>query len=124
MSDVFKFELPESRTSSQFNLEFAKCRECRVPQYCTIVNGWDICRSCLENIDTIFTSMRAVSPQEKWGIPFDDMTPVMKMTHVKNMVAEGYIEAKKITHLADILDVFDIWIPWLLSKVEVPRAKG
>ena len=50
--------------------------------------------------------------------PFDDMSPSEKLEHIKKCVKEAKEETLKITYLADILDVFDFWIPYLINQVE------
>jgi hypothetical protein len=52
---------------------------------------------------------------------FSDMNPLQKLEHCRRCIAEGYkhLQAEHgPVELADILDVWDFWVPYLLARVE------
>lgn len=50
---------------------------------------------------------------------FDEMNPQQKLEHVKKCMAEALVELKAANiHLADILDVWDYWVPYLIERLE------
>lgn len=54
----------------------------------------------------------AVQPELKWEKPWDRLAIIKRHQH------DAYREAKNATALADVLDAFDIWIPWMIEEIE------
>ena len=52
------------RESPAFELKWDVCRECRHIQQVTVIRGWHVCRGCLEQMDQLFTSIRATAQEE------------------------------------------------------------
>ena len=48
---------------------------------------------------------------------FEEMTRSQKIDHCEKMMAESLPEVKKVTWLADILDVWDYWVPWMIEEL-------
>ncbi len=52
---------------------------------------------------------------------FSDMSPIQKLEHCRRHIADGYKQLQAEhgpVHLANILDVWDFWCPYLLARVE------
>ena len=49
---------------------------------------------------------------------FEDMSDQRKLNHIKNCCDEALLEVRGITCSADILDVWDYWLPWLFEKTQ------
>lgn len=53
------------------------------------------------------------------GKLFENMTDQEKLNHTNDCCARALFELKKRGEtLADILDVWDYWLPWLFNKAE------
>lgn len=47
---------------------------------------------------------------------FADMTPIQKLDYIDKCMTNALPEVKDVTCLADILDVWDYWVPYLLNR--------
>jgi hypothetical protein len=48
---------------------------------------------------------------------FEEMTPIQKLDHIEKCMAEAHKDVLELTYLADILDVWDYWFPYLLGRL-------
>lgn len=56
---------------------------------------------------------------------FDDKTNTEKLAHVEKCLDKAYREfcAENPCPLADIVDTWDYWCPWLISRIKELEAK-
>lgn len=50
------------------------------------------------------------------------LTPVEKIDHIEMMMANALPEVKRVTCLADILDVWDYWAPYMIERMRKLEA--
>lgn len=48
---------------------------------------------------------------------FDDMTRVEKLNHIEQCLNRAWPAVQELTCLADIVDVWDHWAPYLISRL-------
>lgn len=50
-------------------------------------------------------------------ILFEDKSPIEKIDHIEKCLAEALPEVMEVTCLADILDIWDYWVPYMVSRL-------
>ena len=54
---------------------------------------------------------------------FKDMTPLQKIQHIERCMDETLPNVVEVTSLADILDVWDYWVPYLIERCRKLEAE-
>lgn len=56
---------------------------------------------------------------------FKDMTYREKLNHLQQMIDDGLTACNdEHVYLADIVDMFDIWGPWMLTELRINSING
>lgn len=48
---------------------------------------------------------------------FDDLSPKEKIDHIEKMMQESFVDVRGITCMAEIIDVWDYWVPYLIKRL-------
>lgn len=83
-----------------------------------VIKSLNYCAPCADHIKSKTKTVETPPEGHDYSKLFDAMTDVEKLAHVKKYcaLAKVEVEAEGIC-LADILDVWDFWLPWLYEKV-------
>jgi hypothetical protein len=53
---------------------------------------------------------------------FEDMNRSQKIDHIEKCMAEALPEVREVTYMAEILDVWDYWFPWMIEELRKTKV--
>ena len=55
---------------------------------------------------------------------FNEMSEKEKVLHIERLMEKSYPQVQELTYLADILDVWDYWVPYLITRLRYLEEKN